>query len=74
MFMMVRLNQRSRPPSSWIKYCVGTGTVADDAGVDPVTGLLAAVDVDGAVVRPKHVNFTITNINFNCSNNAGQFF
>ncbi len=55
MLMMVRLNQRSRPPSSWIKYWVGTGTATDDAGVEPVTALLAAVDVDGAVVRPEGV-------------------
>jgi hypothetical protein len=53
MLMMVRLNQRSRPPSSWIKYCVGTGTAADEEGVEPVTvGSFAAVDVDGAVVKP----------------------
>lgn len=55
MLMMVRLNQRSRPPSSWIKYWVGTGTAADDAGVEPVIALFAAVDVEGAVVRPEGV-------------------
>jgi len=50
MLMMVRLNQRSSPPSSWIRYCVGAG--AFDCNGEPGLGEAAAVDdvdVDGGV-------------------------
>ena len=47
MLMMVRLNQRSKPPSSWIRYWVGTD--AGDWGEDPGIEGPDAVDVEGVV-------------------------
>ena len=53
MLMMVKLNQRSSPPSSWMRYCVGgvccDDAVADDGVVDVDSKTDDDVDVVGSV-------------------------